>query len=67
MARCVPAASSATLMADIAIWSGRDSMTTGSCQSTTTEVSSSPDATSDALVDDAIDVGPELMRVDPDA
>src|SRR5664280_937116 len=66
-ARCGPAASSAAVIAEIAIWSGNAATTIGSCQSTTTEVSSSPDVTSQSLVDHLVEVSSKSMPVDSHA
>jgi len=65
VARCGPAANSATVMAEMAISSGRADTTAESCQSMTTEVSSSPLVTSKRLVDGVIEIKPELLPVDP--
>ena len=48
----------------MAISSGSDWTTAGSSQSMTTDVSTSPTLTSEALVDDPVEVGSELAPVD---
>src|SRR5207342_915288 len=64
--RCGPAASSAALIADIAISSGSAATTAGSCQSMITDVSRRPEVTSESLVDHPVEVGAEMTVVDAD-
>src|SRR5438045_2763126 len=63
-ARCGPAASSARVMVEIATTSGNAATTAGSSQSTTTEVSTSPSLTEQALVDRRVEIASERGRVD---
>src|SRR6185312_15735333 len=60
-----PAASSAAVMAEIAISSGSAATTAGSCQSITTDVSKRPDVTSEILIDQPVEVGAELTMINP--
>jgi hypothetical protein len=61
-----PAASSAAVMAEIAISSGSAATTAGSCQSITTDVSRRPDVTSQTLIDQPVEISAESTMVGVD-